>query len=248
MAMRKSPQAAKAVTKEAVGARLQALRKREGFTLKQLSQVSGVPLSTLSKMELGQASLNYDKLLAIAVALGIDMSLLMQAPDQYHPMDTLSGRAVKVSSVDHQEYASENYRHKFLSNEVGGKVMFADLPGYGFAKVPDHVQERWKDVIEGYLADRDALRMVVMLVDARREPQPMDGQLLYALTEAQVPALVVATKVDKLSRNERQKSLSALLREFLLAPEQLVAFSSVTREGRDVVWDRIEAACRPGAR
>lgn len=123
MAMRKSPQAAKAVTKEAVGARLRALRKREGFTLKQLSQVSGVPLSTLSKMELGQASLNYDKLLAIAVALGIDMSLLMQAPDQYHPMDTLSGRAVKVSSVDHQEYASENYRHKFLFNEVGGKVM-----------------------------------------------------------------------------------------------------------------------------
>ncbi len=131
--------------------------------------------------------------------------------------------------------------------DVGGAVMFADLPGYGYAKVPDHVQERWKDVIEGYLADRDTLRMVVVLVDARREPQPMDGQLLYALTEARVPALVVATKVDKLSRNERQKALSALIREFHLERDQLVAFSSVTREGREVVWDRIEAACRPGA-
>jgi len=123
MAMRKNPQAAKAVTKEAVGARLRALRKRNGFTLKQLSKASGVPLSTLSKMELGQASLGYDKLLAIAAALGIDMSLLMQARDQALPTGSLSGRAVKVDSVDHEEYASENYRHKFLFNEVGGKVM-----------------------------------------------------------------------------------------------------------------------------
>lgn len=123
MAKRRSPQAAKAVTKEAVGARLRALRKRKGFTLKQLSQASGVPLSTLSKMELGQATLSYDKLLAIAAALGIDMSLLMQAPDQAVSMGSLSGQAIKVSSVGHEEYVSENYRHKFLFNEMGGKVM-----------------------------------------------------------------------------------------------------------------------------
>lgn len=131
--------------------------------------------------------------------------------------------------------------------DVGGAVMFADLPGYGYAEVPDHVQERWKAFIEAYLGEREALRLVVVLVDARRKPQPMDGQLLYALTEAGIPALVVATKVDKLKRNQRTKNLKALRQEFHLRGDQLVPFSSVTREGRNLVWDRIEAACRGAA-
>jgi GTP-binding protein len=130
---------------------------------------------------------------------------------------------------------------------VGGAVVFADLPGYGYAEVPDAVQERWKAMVEAYLGDRERLKLVVVLIDARRDPQPMDGQLLYALTEARIPALVVATKIDKLKRNERARKLQALRTEFRLAPEQVVAFSAVTREGRDAVWDRIEAACRGAA-
>lgn len=128
--------------------------------------------------------------------------------------------------------------------DVGGAVVFADLPGYGYADVPDEVQAAWKPSIERYLGTRDDLRLVVLLVDLRREPQPMDGQLLYALMEADVPALVVGTKADKLKKQERARALAALQREFRLEPEELLAFSSVTREGRDAVWDRIEAACR----
>jgi len=130
---------------------------------------------------------------------------------------------------------------------IGGAVVFADLPGYGYAEVPDRVQERWKAIIEQYLAERQRLKLVVVLVDARRKPQAMDGQLLYALTEARIPALVVATKVDKLKRNERARNLKALRDEFRLKPEQVVPFSAMTREGRDVAWDRIEAACRGSA-
>lgn len=122
MVTRRGPPA-KLVSKAAVGARLRELRKRKGLTLKQLSQSSGVPLSTLSKIELGQTSLSYDKLMAIALSLDVEMSAFMQTGD--HPTDTaaLAGLAIKVSSVNHDEYATENYQHKFLFGDVGGKVM-----------------------------------------------------------------------------------------------------------------------------
>ena len=129
---------------------------------------------------------------------------------------------------------------------VGRALAVADLPGYGFAQVPAHVQEQWKRIIESYLARRESLRLVVVLVDARRKPQEMDGMLLYALTEARIPSLVVATKIDKVKRNERSKNLRALREEFRLPPERLVPFSAVTREGRGAVWSRIEAACAGG--
>ena len=125
---------------------------------------------------------------------------------------------------------------------LGEAGTFADLPGYGFARVPQHVLDRWKRTIEAYLAERAELRLVVVLVDARRDPTPLDGQLLWSLVEIGVPSLVVATKVDKLSRNERQRQLAALRREFQLPAGQPIPFSSVTGEGRDEVWAAIDAA------
>ena len=125
--------------------------------------------------------------------------------------------------------------------DIGGAVVFADLPGYGYADVPDAVQAKWKESLEHYLGTREALRLVVVLVDLRREPQPMDGQLLYALNEADVPALLVGTKSDKLKKAEQARSIAALTKEFRVAP---IPFSSVTKDGRDAVWDAIEAACR----
>jgi len=128
--------------------------------------------------------------------------------------------------------------------KVGTACVFADLPGYGFAKVPEAVQRHWKTMIESYLAGREALRLVVVLVDARRTPQEMDGMLLYALTESGIPSLVVATKVDKLKKQQRQKNLRTIAREFNLPAGQPIPFSSMNGVGRDAVWDRIEAACR----
>jgi GTP-binding protein len=127
---------------------------------------------------------------------------------------------------------------------ISEAVVFCDLPGYGFAKVPVAVQDAWKGLVEGYLTTREALRLVVVLVDGRHPPQAMDGQLLYALTEARIPRVVLATKVDKMSRGERDKALGALRREWRLK-EDLIPFSSVTREGFDATWDAIEGACAP---
>ena len=128
--------------------------------------------------------------------------------------------------------------------QIGSACVFADLPGYGYAKVPEAVQEAWRDTIEGYLKGRDRLCLVVLLVDARRKPQELDGQLLYALTTWRIPSCVVATKVDKLKKRERRDQLDAIRKEFRLAADQPVAFSAVTGEGKDAVWERVEKACR----
>jgi GTP-binding protein len=127
--------------------------------------------------------------------------------------------------------------------KVGEAVVFADLPGYGYAKVPGAVRDAWKPMIEGYLSDRSALRLVVVLIDVRLPAQEMDGQLLYALTEARVPSLAVATKCDKLGKQELQRKLAALRGELRLPKGQPIAFSGITGLGRDAVWDAIEAAC-----
>ena len=128
--------------------------------------------------------------------------------------------------------------------KVGKACIFADLPGYGFAKVPAEVQRQWKGMVEGYMADREALRLVVVLVDARRKPQELDGALIFGLVEAGIPLLVVATKVDKLKQRDRKKNIKAIRDEFRLPAGQPVAFSAVSKEGREIIWDHIESAAR----
>jgi GTP-binding protein len=122
-------------------------------------------------------------------------------------------------------------------------VSFADLPGYGFAKVPPEVRNSWKKMIDRYLTMRADLRLVVVLVDARLPPQELDGVMIDALAEIDLPTLVIATKVDKLTRNERHAALAAIIEGFDLPEDALVPFSSVSGEGRDEVWDRLEAVC-----
>jgi GTP-binding protein len=144
-------------------------------------------------------------------------------------------KAARVSSTPGRTQAINLFR-------VGHACVFADLPGYGYAKVPDHLKDEWKESIERYLSNRASLRLVVLIVDARRDPQPMDGQLLYTLTELKVPSLVLATKVDKLKRQDIDKRIAGLKKGFRLPAGQPVAFSAMSRVGRDAVWDRLEAA------
>jgi GTP-binding protein len=88
--------------------------------------------------------------------------------------------------------------------EVDKRYMLADLPGYGFAKVPEAIQSQWKGMVEGYLGSRETLRLVVCLVDSRHPPQTLDLALLGGLQGAELPFLVVATKVDKLKKSKRR--------------------------------------------
>ncbi|NJC87395.1 MAG: YihA family ribosome biogenesis GTP-binding protein [Desulfuromonas sp.] len=131
----------------------------------------------------------------------------------------------------------------FAINEA---LHFVDLPGYGFARAPRAVRERWQPMIRDYLAGRANLKAVVWLLDSRREPSREDLQFLDWLEEAERPTIPVVTKIDKLSRNELARQLAVITRTTGLDRELFTTFSSVTREGCAELWERIEAAIEEG--
>ncbi len=120
----------------------------------------------------------------------------------------------------------------------------ADLPGYGYAKVSKSMREGWKGLIEGYLGTRPTLRLVVCLVDARVPPQEMDTGLLYGLNDARIPALVVATKVDAISRTRRADTLRALAQAHNVHPDAMIGFSAHEGIGKEEVLKAIRSVTR----
>jgi GTP-binding protein len=125
---------------------------------------------------------------------------------------------------------------------VNERLHFVDLPGYGFAKAPRAVRERWQPMVRGYLGGRATLKGVVWLLDVRRDPSEEDLRFLDWLEETERPTIPVITKVDKLSRNELARRLAAIARATGLERELFTPFSAVSREGVEELWSRIEAA------
>lgn len=112
-----------------------------------------------------------------------------------------------------------------------------DLPGYGFAKVPQKVKEQWGEMIETYLNHREHLAAIIMLIDARHTPTEDDLMMYDWLLHRDLPTLVAATKADKLSRGARQAQKKVIMETLGLPDEQsLVWFSSENGEGKDAVW------------
>lgn len=130
----------------------------------------------------------------------------------------------------------------FAVNEA---MFFVDLPGYGFARAPRNVRERWMPMIRDYLTGRISLRGVVWLLDVRREPSDDDLAFLDRLEEAGVPTIPVVTKVDKVSRSQLARHLDTIGRRTGLDPELFVPFSSTTRQGREVLWEMISDLTLP---
>ncbi len=120
---------------------------------------------------------------------------------------------------------------------IDSRLIIVDLPGYGFAKVPGHMKRNWGAVIEEYLNSREELAGVVHLVDARHEPSADDVSMHEWIRHYEVPALIAATKADKIPRSKRARSL-ATIRSVLDPAEdtQLVLFSSVTGDGVGEIW------------
>jgi GTP-binding protein len=124
---------------------------------------------------------------------------------------------------------------------VNDAFTLVDLPGYGFARVPLAVKKLWRPMIESYLAVRENLRGVVLILDIRRVPGEEDLQMLQWLRAYDIPPILVVTKVDKVSKLERAKQTSLIAEAFAVARQDLSFFSAHSREGRDAVWERIEA-------
>jgi GTP-binding protein len=123
---------------------------------------------------------------------------------------------------------------------VDDRLVFADLPGYGFAHVPADVRAGWKHLVEAYLTRRPNLRAVVLLVDLRRGVEAGDAQLLDYLRARRIPALIVATKADKLRYGERVRRARALAAG-LPPPVAVVVCSAVSGDGLGRLWEAIES-------
>lgn len=122
---------------------------------------------------------------------------------------------------------------------VRPSLIFADLPGYGYAKISKSISAEWPKFIEPYLAYREMLAMCICLVDTNIPPQESDGQLIAYLQGAQKPFLVVGTKADRLSNNVLAKSLAALKRAHNV--EEILPVSAKTDAGTKVLWQRLLA-------
>jgi GTP-binding protein len=133
---------------------------------------------------------------------------------------------------------------------INRRFHFVDLPGYGYARVPKAVRQSWGAIVTNYLAKREQLVLSIQIVDSRHEPTTLDLQLREWLQANEKPFLTVATKSDKLSQNELQKSL-AHARKILGVPalpaggrrgDEVIAYSAVTGRGREQLWRAIEEA------
>ena len=115
--------------------------------------------------------------------------------------------------------------------------MLIDLPGYGFAKVPDHVQQQWAPLIENFFKTRDNLSGVIMLVDSRRV-QDSDRAMITWVEKLNIPVMLVATKADKVIRGKRQAAIRELQRG-LGVEDEPIFFSAYTGEGKRQVLTQL---------
>jgi GTP-binding protein len=125
-------------------------------------------------------------------------------------------------------------------------LRFCDLPGYGFAKVPKGERDRWAEMIEEYLRERDDLVAVILIVDARHEPPEVDREALAFLAAQGRRVLVAATKIDKLVKARRFVATKAVATGLGLPMEDVVPFSAIEGTGTDALWTRITALVKAG--
>ncbi|MFZ0317735.1 MAG: ribosome biogenesis GTP-binding protein YihA/YsxC [Candidatus Sulfotelmatobacter sp.] len=117
------------------------------------------------------------------------------------------------------------------------EVIFADLPGYGYAKLSREISAEWPKFIEPYLNERPTLALCLALVDINVPPQDSDRHLLDFLNSSGREFVVIATKSDRLSNNQLRNALKRLTEAYPTAT--VIPFSAKTRVGRDEVWNKI---------
>ena len=125
--------------------------------------------------------------------------------------------------------------------KVNDAFRIVDLPGYGYAKISKSVSENWGEMMESYLSNREGLKKVIQLVDVRHAPSAQDVQMYEYLKYYGLDGIVVATKADKVSRNELQKCISVIRKTLGLSPEdKVIPISSLKRTGQDILLGEIE--------
>ena len=155
-------------------------------------------------------------------------------------INSLLGTKIAKTSSTPGRTRSINFYEVRWPGKPQPEVTFADLPGYGYSRVPREVSSQWSEFIEPYLRERRTLALCLALIDLNVPPQESDKQLLEFLDSIGRPALIVGTKADKLSGNTLRRALDAFRQAVPSA--RVLPYSARTGSGRDELWKEIRAA------
>lgn len=188
----------------------------------------------------------------------VDLDAVAVAPNQYpekgFPEVALAGR----SNVGKSSLINSMVNRKALARisgtpgktrtinfyNINDELFLVDLPGYGYAKISREAKQKWGEMIEGYILHRDMLKLVVLLVDIRHEPTQDDKLMFQWMKATGSQAVVVATKADKLSKNQMFKNIALIKKSLQVEKEDIfITFSSETKMGREELWEVIERVC-----
>ncbi len=126
---------------------------------------------------------------------------------------------------------------------INHKLVFVDLPGYGYAKVPLSVKKNWGKMIESYLQSSQNLKLVVFLVDIRRNPVEDERLLMDWFHEFDIPFLTAITKTDKLKKGEITKNQKKIATSLEITTDSSILCSAKTGLGKKELWKEILSAC-----
>jgi GTP-binding protein len=124
--------------------------------------------------------------------------------------------------------------------DINENMIFVDLPGYGYARVPTSVKKKWGPMIESYLSGRRTLKAVVVIMDIRRMPREEEQSLIVWLDHFSIAKILVLTKTDKLSKPKQGKQRAAISETLRVDQNSLILFSAKSRQGREDLWKAIE--------
>ncbi|MGL9773382.1 MAG: ribosome biogenesis GTP-binding protein YihA/YsxC [Sodalis sp. (in: enterobacteria)] len=126
--------------------------------------------------------------------------------------------------------------------EVESGVRLADLPGYGYAKVPEELKRKWQRALGEYLQMRDSLKGLVVLMDIRHPMKDLDQQMVQWAVDVNIPVLVLLTKADKLASGARKAQLNQVRETALafMADVQVETFSSLKKQGVDKLRQKLD--------
>ncbi|WP_186576239.1 ribosome biogenesis GTP-binding protein YihA/YsxC [Aquibacillus kalidii] len=170
-----------------------------------------------------------------------------QYPGELLPEIALAGR----SNVGKSSFINKMINRKSLARtsskpgktqtlnfyKINNAFHFVDVPGYGYAKVSKKEREAWGKMIEEYFVERENLRLAVLVVDIRHEPTRDDIAMYEFLKHHELPVVVIATKLDKISKSKRASHIKRTIQTLNLDPNDIIIpFSSETAEGKDDAW------------
>lgn len=130
---------------------------------------------------------------------------------------------------------------------INDAMYLVDLPGYGYAKAAVEVKEKWGKMIENYLHVSKKLKAVFLLIDIRHDPSANDKMMYEWMVYQGFAPIIIATKLDKIKRSQIQKNLKAIREGLSVEPKTtIIPFSAETKQGRDEIWELIDALVLPG--